>query len=349
MTAPLLDSPVSDAPPDGLDTHASATRMASIIAAGVAGREPTLAPGGAAAPPEPAPGAAPVIPSAPAAATPAPAAVAEPVVPAPAVAAPEPEAFSDEQFLEVEKVLSELGVDLGVDRAGLPPEMLPAYSRLVQSAVDMSQRELSERLAASEAQRQVTELGERLEKEPEKLLLAVAISKPDVFEKVIQIFQAMQQDPQHRDLVLRELETDARSRELARREASYTERDIVTQARQVTTATKIACRKANVPFEMGEKVVALAIKANGGRLEPSEVDGIIGDLKGFIIQPAAPKPVAAVAKVATVGAAPAAPVAGSAAPAVVTEPVLPRVGGGSVFRNLIRDANAKIGAALRSQ
>ena len=346
MTAPQLDSVVGDAADGGGDSaHAHATRLASIIAAGMDGRNasPTLAPGGAAevvADPaaEAAAQAAADIAAAAPTKTPEQIAAETAAAVTAAASATTEEDFTDEQFSEAEKTLVELGVDLGVDRSTVPPELMPAYGKLVQSAIDLSQAELTERLSAHEANRQLQEFGERMEKEPEKVLLAIAITKPDVMEKVVQIFQQMQGDESYRDLIVREMQTDARDRDISRRENTLQKQDMMVKARQVTAATRVACRQQGVPFEMGEKVVALAIKANQGKLEASEVAGIITGLKGFVTtQAARPKPlVAAPTKVATQGTAPGAPVAGTLAPQTTTEPAPVRQGGGGVFRNLIR-------------
>jgi hypothetical protein len=338
MTAPQLDSLVGDG--SDASAHDSAARLAALMAAGMPGRTP---------PPAPDLGA--VLETPPSLETPPALAPVAAAVAPPAEAPPVLDGFTDEQFGEAEKVLTDLGVDLGVDRSAVPAELLPAYGRLVQSAIDLSQAELNERLSAHDAQRQVQEFGERMEKEPEKLLLAIAITKPDVMEKVIQVFQQMQGDESYKDLVIREMQTDARDRDIGRREALLRDQDILTKSRQVTTATRVACRKLGVPFEMGEKVVALAIKANQGKFEAHEAEGIIAGIRGLVQTPAARPPVAAPGKVTAQGAAPGAPVASTAAPSGTppAAPVQAREGGGSVFRALIREANARVIAAVQNR
>lgn len=347
MTVPLLDPPADDASlVADPSIRTDAARLASIIAAGIKSRDtvPVLGPG---ATTEPATVVDPAAPDAAAAPT---ADVTAALAAAPALTAPVVETFTDDQFGEAEKVLTELGVDLGVSRTDVPAELLPAYGRLVQSAIDLSQAELTERLSANESHRQLAELGERMEKEPEKLLLAIAITKPDIMKKVIEVFTQMEADEGYKDLVVREMQTDARDRDINRREMLLRDQDTITKSRQVTIATKTACRKLGVPYELGEKFVVRAIQAKQGQFGPGDVEAVITELKGFALQSGVKPAVAAPAKVATLAAAPGAPVAASIAPAATPPaPVLQRESGGGAFRNLVRAANSRVIAALQDR
>jgi hypothetical protein len=189
-----------------------------------------------------------------------------------------------------------------------------------------------------------------MEKEPEKLLLAIAITKPDIMKKVIEVFTQMEADEGYKDLVVREMQTDARDRDINRREMLLRDQDTITKSRQVTIATKTACRKLGVPYELGEKFVVRAIQAKQGQFGPGDVEAVITELKGFALQSGVKPAVAAPAKVATLAAAPGAPVAASIAPAATPPaPVLQRESGGGAFRNLVRAANSRVIAALQDR
>lgn len=242
---------------------------------------------------------------------------------------------------EMERVLQEAGIELGIDTATLPVELHPAYERMTQAIADYTQEVLAERLEARNLTRQVEEFSQQLEKDPSKLLLSLAVTRPEAFEQAAKLFADMQQDARLRETVVRELQSEARLREAGRREAMFVEREKTQQARMVIAATKRASRMHNVPYETAEKVVALAVRANGGDLEVSDVDGIVRELRS--LRPA-PKPrVATTGKVDAVNKAPTNEV-GTQTPATskgLTEPVNREKQGGT-FRSLIRDAMSRI-------
>ena len=316
---------------DAAATSHAAQTMASIIAKGLSRDAP---------PTTPTPDAA-----AAAAATPTPAAAA----PAPNAAAVAAAAASAPDVTEVETVLSELGIDLGVKRAELPAELQPMYDRVVTNLAGVVENELAQVMEASESQRRMKDFSDALEKEPDKLLLAIAINKPEVFTQVAAVVQQMQSDPNHRDLVLRELTAAARERDAIRREAMLNERDKRVKARQVIAATASASREMGVDHDLAEKVVALAIQANGGDIDLASVKGIVADLKpsgAAAVRVASPASIAA-ARTAPTGAVAGAPAAGAASPGLT--PATDRAGGGGKFKTLVHSALQKAVQAAQEQ
>lgn len=248
---------------------------------------------------------------------------------------------------EVEATLLELGVDLGIKRADVPVELQPAYDRLISVAADMAQASLQESLTASDMQRQYTAFAERINKEPDKLLLTLAVTKPEVFSKIAELFQTMQNDPAQKDLIIRELQAEARLREAERREAGLNEQNRKVKARQVIAATRNAARAEGVDFDIAEKFVALAVTANGGDLDVSEVAGLVKEIKSKTAPRPTPKVATPVQK--PVQTAPNQPVAGAAAPAtsVGLEPERGNPGRGgkmrSILSTVVKNLNAQAG------
>lgn len=301
MTDPVTQIEQGEQRNEGADTKTRAARMASIIAEGmgvkpaVEGQPAPTTTGVAPAPVQEAvvEGEQPVVQPAAGAAAAAPAAEAEPI-----------EEVVD--IGEVERVLAQAGIDLGINSTEIPAELLPVYDRLVRSAVDVAEAAMSERMQATESVRQVEEFSRQLEEQPDRLLLALALNRPEAFQKAIEVFGEMQQDARVKEMVVKELQSEARLREAERKERLMDEYSKRTKAGQVIAATKRAARVQNVPYSLAEKVVALAVQANGGDLDVGEVDGIVGDLAGELTgrKPAAKLRIATPGKAAAVRTAP---------------------------------------------
>jgi len=350
MTAPLnplASVEAAEQAADRTSTTSLAKSLAKTIAQGLAGDVPPVAPG-AVAPVVAGPDAAvaaleqarPGVPTPPPAAL-----VAPPGAPGAAAApgAPGEETVEEEQVPigTVEEALREVGIDLGVTSADVPPELMPVYERLVSSAADVASGLAAQQIEASDAVRRVTEFQERLASEPDKVLLTLAVTQPQVWDQVAAIVEVMKQDPAQRDLVLRELETSARERELNRREALQVEATQRSKARQVIAETHRVARKYGVDNTLAERIVASVVTANGGDLDPSEVDGIVAELRP---QAARPKLVIrTAAQAAAAAAAPSLPAAPAAAPpSAGLTPARERQGGGGIFSKLVRAAVAKV-------
>jgi hypothetical protein len=175
-------------------------------------------------------------------------------------------------------------------------------------------------LAAAEAIEQVQEFAKQLQEHPDRLLLTLAVNNAEAFKQAVEVYNEMQENPRVRDLVLRELQAEARLREAERKERVYESDSQVNKAQRVVNATKIAVRKHNVPYEIAEKVVAAAITMKQGDFGPADVDAVVteiaANLKGQGIgrktaaRIATPAKVAAAAKAPTgetIGSVPAAP------------------------------------------
>jgi hypothetical protein len=257
---------------------------------------------------------------------------------------------------QIEAALAEAGIDLGIAGKDLPKEMLPAYEKLVQSAVDLAQQALSKELEASQAIQSVNRFSERLKTAPDKVLLALAMNQPEVWKKVAGLVAEMEQDPRVRQMVERDLESEARLMEAERKEQAMQEQYRRTKANQVIAHTTRLAREHGVPYGMAEKMVAMAVTANQGDIELSEVNQIVADLAKDMgrTPPVKQQKVATPAKVAAAKGVPTQPVGGSATTATpardpdvsagLKDGSSERQGGGGQFRGLIKSINARIRA-----
>jgi len=243
---------------------------------------------------------------------------------------------------ETEKILAEAGIDLGMAAGEVPAELLPVYSRLVQSGVDLVQNAMAQQLEASQAVKQVEEFAERLEKSPDKLLLMLAVTKPEVFAKAVEVFNEMQQNERVKDMAIKELQSEARLQEANRKETLLVEYERRTKARQVIAATRQASRIHGVPFELAERVVALAVQANGGDLDVGEVSTIVSELKAAPRKAVKTK-VASAEKVTATKGANTTEIAGTkGTTSTGLKEATERDKGGGIFRRLVKEASAKI-------
>ena len=284
----------------------------------------------------------------------APAALAAPVTVEPAVAdggvpPAAPEVVEDllepvATPAEIETMLTEAGFDVGIDVAALPPEATPAFDSLARRFVELAQIATAREQEAAAAVLQVQEFSKQLEEHPDKLMLALAVTRPEVIAQFVERFNLMQTDPREKDMVIRELQAEARERETNRKERLLTDADRSAQARRVEAAVTRAARIHGVDLNVAMKVVAMAVKGNNNWLEVGDVDPLVSGLK-----PSKPAPklvrVATPAKVAAAAIAPKLPVA-PAPPAPRTTPGLTTVdtkhpGVGGEFRELVGNASRR--------
>jgi len=256
---------------------------------------------------------------------------------------------------EIQEALAEAGIDLGIEAKDVPKELMPAYMKMVQSAVDVAQNTLEKQMEASKMVRAITEFSEQLKMAPDKVMLALAMNQPEVYKKVAQTMTDAEADPRVKDMILRELAAEAQLREAQRLQRTVEEGAKRQKANQVIAATQRAARAYQVPFNTAEKVIALAVQANNGDLEVSEVDGIVRELKGLApIKPKTPGiRIASPQKQAAVKQAPTEPIAGSETAQTVQGRQLTvkgalidktgdREGGGGKFRALIQSINQRL-------
>lgn len=219
---------------------------------------------------------------------------------------------------EIDRIVQEAALDLGVHPRDVPTELLPVFEKLVQNAVQIRASAEAERLQAAEQIEQVQEFARQLKESPDRLLLTLAVSNPEVFTQAIETFQEMQANPKMKDMVIRELTSEARLREAERKERVLNDSTYRDRAQRVITATQVSSRKHGVPFEVAEQIVASAITQNQGKLEPGDVEAIVAklatDLRAKnLIRKQAPR-VATPAKVAAAAAAPNTEVGAAKAP-----------------------------------
>jgi hypothetical protein len=260
-------------------------------------------------------------------------------------AAADDEQLSADELTEVETTLAQLGIDLGVSAAQLPEELKPAYNSMLEGVTQFAEATLEKQLEASDTIRRFAEFQEAVEKSPDRLLLGIALSHPQLIVDAAQLVAKMAEDPATKDLVTREVQTDIKSREINRREAALDERYRMAKANTVIAATKRAARAHGVDFGLAEKVVAMAVRANGNDLDPEDVDDIVAELKGTVKRPLPKKTMTAAAAAAAKKAPAPTPAATPAAPARKEGE---RKNSGGVFRNLVRDAVQRVAASQRA-
>ncbi len=258
---------------------------------------------------------------------------------------PVAEAISDEEMTQVEEALSAVGIDLGMKAADIPEDQREFYNRVIYSLVPVVEDALTKQIEASDNIRQAQEFKTKLEESPDRLLLALAMKNPKIIADAAALVAEMEADPRVKETVRRELEVELRLSEAERKEKMLEERGIRYKAQQVISATRRAAREANVPFELAEEFVALAIQANGGDLSPEEVPEIVSGLKKHAPK-LAPRPkVVSPAKAQATKTAPSGAVAGQQGAASVpsqtkVDPSRERSGG--VFRGLVKNAVARL-------
>lgn len=309
---------------DAASTQSLAAKMAAAVAQGLQPEKPAEQ---AAATEEPS----------------APPAVETPEVETPATT--EEQAAEAKALTEVERVLQEAGIDIGITAADVPVELHPAYERMLQSVIDFAERGMAEHLEATRAMQQIEEFKQRLESAPDRILLALAVSRPDIFQKAVETFNTIQTDEGQKALVIRELETEAKYQDAIRRENIMGERERRIKANQVIAATHRASRQHGVEYTLAEKVVALAVQANKGDLNVADVDDIVSELKPAVKKPItinkpkiqSPTKQDAAAKAPTQQA----PTTSATSPGL-EDKTNNRVKGGGKFRQLIGDAVARL-------
>ncbi len=243
--------------------------------------------------------------------------------------------------------LQEIGIDLGVKRTDLPAEVQPAYDKLAQAALVAAESYSGKMNELTAAQLQVQQFAEKLSEDPAKVLLTLAVTSPDAFRSAVETFEEMETDPKTKDLVLRELQAEAKLAAAQRSEDMYRNAHIQTQVKQITNATRVAAERHNVDAGLAERMVALQIQANKGAIEISTVDNIVAQLKPRNAAPATV--VATPAKVAAVAAAPPTQaIAGTGTP-VVESAIADQASPGlttathNPFMSLVKSASARIG------
>lgn len=263
------------------------------------------------------------------------------------------EEMTPEDLTALEQSLQAAGISLGTKITDLPQEAQSAYLDALEQVQVVVQDVVEREASTREQQMAMDEFAKKLEESPDKVLLAIALSNPEVFTQVAEVIDAANSDPKVKDLIMRELSTDAKLAEVDRRDRAFNEREHLAKARTVVAATKRSAQTHGVPFPLAEKVVAMAVQANGGDLDVADVDAIVVDLKGAGVAPTARR----VRRVVTPAAQAAAAAAAQPAPAPATPAGTPelspgleegkREGSGGLFRGLVRNAARRVIATQR--
>lgn len=188
---------------------------------------------------------------------------------------PEPTAQLDEAFMQ----LAEYGINFGVRKSDLPPELHSAYDNLAGEALTAVQTLQSELQNMHMAQAEMRQFAQKLEQDPQKILLTMAVTKPEAFQEVVQAYEEMQHDERYRNMVIRELQAEAKLSAAERQQQVWQQRQMEQKVKVVTTATHRAAQKYGVDSELAERYVAMQIQANGGDIDPRQVDNVIAQLK----------------------------------------------------------------------
>lgn len=317
MTGPAVDSrPVLPSEgeamaADAQSTAATARRIAHMLAEGVQGEQPAAQnqnvpqdQGATVGVKQDAPVVDPALPP-----------VVAPVVDvAAAEDAPEPV-----NVTEIDQTLSDAGIDLGMSSADFPPEYAVRYEQIATVALEAQAEVQRATAAAEDANARLQDFSKQLQEAPDRVLLALALQNGEVFQQVSEVVTRMQTDPQFKEIVIRDLQSEARLREADRRDRISANGNRMQRAQRVIAATKKSARAHGVEFALAEQVVALAVQAGNGNLEVNAVDGIVSKLR--VGKPVVrPVRVATPQKQAAVAAAPTQAAGAPTAPPVAQNP-----------------------------
>jgi len=246
----------------------------------------------------------------------------------------------DETFLR----LAEVGIDFGIRKGDLPEELHGAYDRLADEAmiaVNVYQNKMNQ---MQMAQAEMQQFAQRLEQDPQKVLLTMAITKPEAFQEAMTAYEEMQQDDRYKNMVIRELQAEAKLSSAERQQQVWQQRQMSNKIQVVTNATHVAADKHGVDREVAERYVAMQIQANNGDIDPRQVDMVVASLRQKTAVAAAP------AKVRKVQQAPTQSVQGQGTPPsrgaiVPKDEVSPGLTHSSrnPFLSLVKQASRRIG------
>jgi hypothetical protein len=183
---------------------------------------------------------------------------------------------------ELLDTLTEVGFDLPVDVESLraaPPEVqavvLPVIGQMIQAANET----LEAAVRVEELQSEKTALSTKMAEEGDKLILSLALAQPEMFKQVAEVFSRMEDDPGFKQMVINELNSEAKLAEAERREVSLDYRQRESKARQVTGVTRRAARMLGLDPTAALKHVATHIKATESKdIEISRIEPLLREL-----------------------------------------------------------------------
>lgn len=196
------------------------------------------------------------------------------------------------QLQGLHESLQQQGVSLDLDLEDLDPELYEPATRLMDAAYQKNQDYLSKASELDEARLGYEGLMQRLEKQPEQILLAIALDKPDVFSKAAQLYSEMQESEDVKNQVVREVETAARQANVDRREQQMNEQQVRVLASQIEGEISRQCRLKGLDeaqmTSFVEKEIKLA-RAEGRVFNPTAVSELADSLRPKAPTPKPPK------------------------------------------------------------
>lgn len=215
--------------------------------------------------------------------------------------------------------LEELGFESPVPREEIPQEYQDLYARTAQETLrigrDAQQRVVEAERRALEAAEALKDVKARLST-PEgqkRLLLALAMSAPEVFTAARDEVEQMNADPRYADMVRRSLEADAKLEAAQRMERAQIAHQQQSKGQMIESRTVRLAQKLGVDVELAKEVVAGRILQNervhGKKdITTTEVDEVLASLaKRVGAKPGKVKTPAAQARVDRAPQKPAAP------------------------------------------
>lgn len=242
------------------------------------------------------------------------------------------------QLAEVKAALEEVGLDVAMPEE-VPEELVPAYSALAKRVADMAKELIEQQVEARQAIENFNQFREQLEKSPDRVLLTLAVSHPEVFRQVGEVLNRMESDPTFKEAVIRELQSEVRLREADRKLRALTEQQLLAKARRVTAATRMYCERYGVSPRIAEEVIASVIERQGD-IDLADVEEIVKEL--------APKPRQVTKVVSKKTAVPKAQTSAAAAASTATGKEVPQPSSGlkpagGPIRSIIDNAMRKLG------
>lgn len=192
----------------------------------------------------------------------------------------EEEEEEEVEYDELTMELARAGIDLGVSRSELAPDLRPVYDRLAEEALTQASRWEQQQEQLESAQAEIQQFAQKLQEDPEKVLLTMAITNPEAFQHSIEIYERMQEDEFYRDTMIKDLQAEAKMAAVERQSRIAEARRMERRVAEVTRATHVAADRYGVDKGLAEELVAAAITRGGGDIDIREVPKIVGRLQG---------------------------------------------------------------------
>jgi hypothetical protein len=251
-------------------------------------------------------------------------------------------------FADVVEALADYGIGLTTD--DIPAEAYPVVDKLLRSIQQGVTPLVEESTTARREREEIARFKERLAQKPESILLTLAVAQPEKWQEVSTIVERMQGDDDFRNLVIRELEVEARESRLQAQTEQQTQSVLMSKARRAVALTRQAAARHGVDPQKAERYVASMVTAEGPEVfDLNAIEGLVAELRPSESAPRQPR-VMTPEQAAAQRQAPAAPHAGKTAPPPPTPPPAEQPSikylGGQV-RKLVRNAGERVNTAIR--